>query len=347
MPKLRLIWMLYHSYSNVLTVLVTAVAAALLLPPEFTASVNSAQLMSVAVVSLTAAVVTGVISGLHFTRNLRDRLEEISTGARNLAYGNLRYRLPFIDDPELGDIARAFNEMADRLEKQVAALQKISEENELLIEQTKMAAVSEERQRLARELHDAVSQQLFAISMMAATASKIAIRNPQRCAKLVGNIAETASRAQSEMRALLMQLRPVTLENQRLVQALSDLARELESKQVIRCELSLTDVDLPKHIENQLYRIAQEALSNVLRHAQASKCKIELFVSGENNRLLFVVEDDGIGFQAADVPPTSMGLKSIRERAELLGGTVQWISIPSQGTRLEVRLPIAKGLSQE
>ncbi|HHT73292.1 MAG TPA: HAMP domain-containing sensor histidine kinase [Firmicutes bacterium] len=347
MPKLRLIWLLYHSYSNILTVLIAAAAAALILPPGFTASISSIHLIFIGAVSLTAAVVVGVISGFRFTRNLRDRLEEISTGARNLAYGNLQYRLPFIDHPELGDIAQAFNEMADRLDKQVAALQKVSEENELLIEQTKVAAVSEERQRLARDLHDAVSQQLFAISMMAATASKVAIQNPPRCAELVGRIAESASRAQSEMRALLMQLRPVTLEGQRLVDALSSLAGELQSRQVIHCELALTDVDLPKHIENQLYRIAQEALSNVLRHAQASKCKIELIISGDNNRVLFVVEDDGIGFQETDVPPTSMGLKSIKERTEILGGTVRWISIPSQGTRLEVRLPLARTLSQE
>jgi len=339
--------MFYHSYSNVLTVFFSLLAAALLLPPGFTGLLSSSQLMPIVLASLAGAVVIGSSTGFIFTRQLRNRLEEVSTGARNLAYGNLRYRLPFTDDPELGDIARAFNEMAERLEKQVAALQKVSEEKEQLIEETKLAAVSEERRRLARDLHDAVSQQLFAISMMAATASKVALQNPQRCAELVSSISESASRAQSEMRALLLQLRPVTLEGQRLVDALSSLAKELESRQVIQCELALADVDLPKHIENQLYRIAQEALSNVLRHAQASKCRIELLVSGENSRVLFVIEDNGIGFRETDVPPTSMGLKSIRERAELLGGTVQWISIPSQGTRLEVRLPLAQSLPQE
>ncbi len=343
MPKLRITWILYHSYSNVLTVAIAGVLAALLLPPELTACFTYSQLITLGFVSVAAAVVVGVISGFRFTRNLRDQLDEIGTGARNLAYGNLKYRLPLTDDPALGDIVQAFNEMADRLEKQVAALQKISEENELLIQQTRIAAVSEERQRLARELHDAVSQQLFAISMMAATASKIAVQEPHRCAKLVAEIKESASRAQSEMRALLMQLRPVTLEGQRLVDALASLAQELESKQVISCELALADVDLPKHMENQLYRIAQEALSNVLRHAAASKCKIELIVSSEHNRLLFAVEDNGKGFQESDVPPTSMGLKSIRERTELLGGTVSWISIPAEGTRLEVRVPLAQG----
>jgi len=142
------------------------------------------------------------------------------------------------------------------------------------------------------------------------------------------------------MRALLLQLRPVTLEDQRLGEALTSLVAELERKQVINCDLEIDDVDLPKHIENQLYRIAQEGLSNVLRHAEASKARVTLSVSGDHSRLLFVIEDDGKGFREEELSKTTMGLKSIRERTELLGGTVKWVSIPDKGTRMEVRVPL-------
>lgn len=336
-------WMVYYAYSNIAAIVVAAgLIVLLVLPADLTASITPHQIALMCVIIIAVSLTSGAISGLRFTRNLRHRLEEISIGTRSLAYGDLQHRLPFTDDPELGDIARAFNDMAERLENQVAALQKVSEENEKLIQQTRLAAVSEERQRLARELHDAVSQQLFAISMMAATAAKIALEKPEQCASLVANISESASRAQSEMRALLLQLRPVTLEDQRFGEALTSLVYELESKQVIECELEIDDIDLPKHIENQLYRIAQEGLSNVLRHAEARKVRITLSVSENHTRLLFIIEDDGKGFREEDVSKTTIGLKSIRERTELIGGTVNWVSIPSKGTRMEVRVPLVK-----
>ncbi len=176
-------------------------------------------------------------------------LAEIGLGAKNLAYGNLDYRLDFRGNSEFDNIIVAFNEMAARLESQVGALQKLAEENEQLLQETKISAISEERQRLARDLHDAVSQQLFAISMMAASASKIADSQPRKAASLVREISESATRAQSEMRALLLQLRPLTLQNESLAQALRSLAAELESKQTVKCVVDLDNIDLPKTLK--------------------------------------------------------------------------------------------------
>ena len=181
--------------------------------------------------------------------------------------------------------------------------------------------------------------------MMAATASKIAKTNPERCFQLVSQIEDSARKAQSEMRALLLQLRPITLQNENIVDAITSLAAELESKGTIRCQLSLAeDVVLPKNIENQLYRITQEGLSNILRHADASEVKVSLTFSNDQQRLLLAIEDNGKGFSKTDISKTSLGIRSIKERATLLGGTAQWISIPSQGTRLEVRIPILSEL---
>ena len=176
MPFFRWKWIVYHLISNLIAVIGTGLGVSLLLPYVFNDPLSFTQVIQMSLVGLAVCVLTGVVSGFRFSRNIRNRLEEISVGARNLAYGNLRYRLPFTGDTEVGDIALAFNEMAERLEIQVLALQQLAEENEQLIRETKVAAVSEERQRLARDLHDAISQQLFAISMMAATASKLQTR---------------------------------------------------------------------------------------------------------------------------------------------------------------------------
>ena len=130
----------------------------------------------------------------------------------------------------MGDIASAFNEMADRIDAQVKSLQKLAEQNIEFIKETKMAAITEERQRLARDLHDAVSQHLFAIALTSATALKTIRTHPDRCSELIHNIEHSASKAQAEMRALLLQLRPTTLQEERLVDAIYSLTKELEAK---------------------------------------------------------------------------------------------------------------------
>ena len=338
MSKLRWKQIFYHTLSNLL-VSITIIGSGVLIIPELL-TISSTPMLLLIIITITTVIILGIICGFLFSKNISNNLEELSIGARHLAYGDLSYRLAFSDDPELGDIALAFNEMADRIEKQVTILQRLAEENEALIQQTKVSAITEERQRLARDLHDAVSQQLFAISMMSATASKMLTHNPKKCQVLIKDIEESAAKAQAEMRALLLQLRPITLENERLVDAINKLARELEVKQAITVQLSLADIDLPANLENQLYRITQEGLSNVLRHAAASKITINLFHSQDKRRLTLIIEDNGRGFDKTKISKTSFGMKSIQERALTMGGTAQWISIPNQGTRLEVRVPL-------
>lgn len=340
--NLRWKWIIYHVYSNLLTAAIVLAVTLAMISSLAGVKITYNMIISLSSLAMLASVLLGVICGFNFSRNLRHRLEEVSAGAKNLAYGNLKYRLNFTEDKEMGDIATAFNEMARRLEQQVVALQTLAEENEKLIQQTKSAAISEERQRLARELHDAVSQQLFAISMTAATATRVISKNPQKCESLISDIEESASRAQAEMRALLLQLRPITLESESLVEAISSLAQELQSKQALQCELDLADLSLSHNMENQLYRVIQEGLSNILRHAKASKVIIRLSSSEEKQRIRLSIEDDGQGFSPDQISKTSYGLKTIRERIEQLGGTVNWLSYPGQGTRLEVLIPITK-----
>jgi len=338
----RLKWTFYHFLSCVTAVLACVLLVHLVFPglialPERPEIIFPALAMCAAISAASAIVV-----GFYSSREIRGALEEITLGAKNLAYGNLDYRLSYQGSAEFDGIIQAFNEMASRLAAQVEALQKLAQENEQLIQETKISAISEERQRLARDLHDAVSQQLFAIAMMAATASRLAEKNPEKTAGLIAEISQAATRAQAEMRALLLQLRPLTLQNESLSQALASLAGELESRQTIQCELDLDEVSLPRNMENQLFRIAQEGLSNVLRHAEADLVRISLKVSETPPRVIMVIEDNGKGFSLDKIPQSSLGIRSIQERSTLLGGTAQWLSVPGQGTRLEIRVPISQ-----
>lgn len=341
MLNIRWKWIGYYTYSSLLTTFIClAVFWVTLNYLNITVPVNISAF--VFLITVIASVICGLIFGFQFSKTLRNKLEEVTVGVKTLAYGNLSFRLPFTQDRDVGDIAVAFNEMADRIDEQVTTLQKLAEENVQLIQKTKTTAITEERQRLARDLHDAVSQQLFAIALTSATALRIIEKDPSKCSDLIRNIEYSATKAQAEMRALLLQLRPTVLQEERLVDAIRNLAHELEAKMAINCSLKLAEIALPNHIENQLYRIVQEALSNVLRHSEAEQVDIKLESLDNNKRAYLTIEDNGIGFDQSTISKTSYGIQTIKERVNEFGGTVKWISIPGKGTRLEVRIPIRK-----
>lgn len=337
----RFRWVVYHFASSIIAVFACLFLVSVLFPELICFPHTPLTILGSLGATIFISALSAILGGFYSSRDIRSELEEITLGAKNLAYGNLDYRLGFKGNAEFDGIIQAFNEMATRLESQVRALQKLAQENEQLLQETKISAISEERQRLARDLHDAVSQQLFAISMMAATASKIAQKSPEQTLGLIQEISQSATRAQAEMRALLLQLRPLTLQNESLSQALASLASELQSRQTIQCHVDLDQASLPKNIENQLFRIAQEGLSNVLRHAEATQVRISLKMSEETRRVLLVIEDDGKGFILDNIPQSSIGIRSIRERSTLIGGTAQWLSVLGQGTKLEIRVPIS------
>lgn len=206
-------------------------------------------------------------------------------------------------------------------------------------EKVRFTAVIEERQRLARELHDAVSQQLFAISMTATAVSRTIERDWERAKRQVQLIEEMAAVAQSEMRALLLHLRPVHLEGKSLGQALKALIEELQQKipMDITLEVDETIALLPA-AEDHLFRIAQEALSNTLRHSKADKMYIRLLKL--DNKVHMTLQDSGIGFDLEAKKQTSYGLLTMEERVNELGGSLQMISQPGEGTTIHLWVPI-------
>ncbi|MFD1954332.1 sensor histidine kinase [Paenibacillus thailandensis] len=211
--------------------------------------------------------------------------------------------------------------------------------DEIWKEKVKFTAVIEERQRLARELHDAVSQQLFAISMTATAVSRTIERDWERARRQVHLIEEMAAVAQSEMRALLLHLRPVHLDGKTLAQALNALVDELKQKIPMDILLEVDEsIVLRPEAEDHLFRIVQEALSNTLRHAKADR--MEIVLKREDKELFMMLRDTGIGFDLEAKKQTSYGLLTMEERVVELGGTMTMASRPGEGTVIKIRLPL-------
>lgn len=205
-------------------------------------------------------------------------------------------------------------------------------------EQVRFSAVIEERQRLARELHDAVSQQLFAISMTATAVSRTIEKDWERAKRQVQLIEEMASVAQSEMRALLLHLRPVHLDGKSLGHALTSLVAELQQKIQIVIDLDVdTSIMMREDIEDHLFRIAQEALSNSLRHAKADQMIVKLYRLEQDVHM--IIQDNGVGFDTSLKKQGSYGLLTMEERVIELGGKFRLSSEVGNGTTVFISIP--------
>lgn len=212
-------------------------------------------------------------------------------------------------------------------------------ENARLFAEAGGKAALEERQRLARELHDSVSQALYGIALGAKTARKLLEGNPQLAADPLDYVLSLADAGLAEMRALIFELRPESLETEGLVAALGKQAAALRARHEIEVEADLCDEpETPLEVKEAVYRIVQEALHNVVKHARAESVKIEMRCDPGN--LTLSISDNGVGFDAGGDFPGHLGLRSMRERASRLGGTLQVESTPGAGTRLRARIPL-------
>ncbi|MBD7944684.1 MULTISPECIES: sensor histidine kinase [Psychrobacillus] len=223
-------------------------------------------------------------------------------------------------------------------------LQRITNEKAETQDRIIQERLVQERQRLARELHDSVSQQLFAASMLLSTMVEIEEAKNGEVPKTLMQTEKIVQQAQLEMRALLLHLRPAALHNKTLKEGLEELLQELQEKVFFTIRYRLEEVSLSKGAEDHLFRIAQETLSNTLRHAKATEVDI-LFVE-RDNLAIFRVQDNGVGFEVGEGKNGSYGIQSVRERAVEIGATCKVVSVPSQGTIVEVKLPIEKPVAQ-
>ena len=234
---------------------------------------------------------------------------------------------------------RAFGSHDTALALGIARQAAVAIENARLHERARQAAVLEERQRLSRELHDSVTQALYGISLYAEAAFRsLTDGKTEPAVANLQEVRETAQEALGEMRLLLFELRPPLLQEQGLAAALRARLQAVESRAGVVTEFaSEGDVRLAPEKEQELYRVAQEALNNVLKHAHAARVTVRLAVFGGNTTL--VIADDGVGFDPSLHAADGFGLPGMRERVERLGGKLIIESSPGAGTRVQVEVP--------
>ncbi|WP_332631162.1 sensor histidine kinase [Halalkalibacter flavus] len=285
-------------------------------------------------------VITGVIAGYIQADPIRRRVDQLVHGALRFERGTFTHRVEVEGEDELAELGKRLNGMAQNFEEQVASLQRLSSERAAMQETVKKAAVSEERQRLARDLHDAVSQQLFAISMMTAAIKQTMVKTSDPSVEQVKMVEKMANTAQAEMRALLLHLRPAHLEGKSLKDGIHQLFNELQEKYGMDVTVTIEEnMMIPKGIEDQIFRMVQEAISNVLRHAKATQLELQLRQTNQDLKIKLI--DNGVGFDVKSVQKNSYGLHTMRERMTEIGGTLQIVSVPNKGTQIEVNIPIA------
>ena len=216
----------------------------------------------------------------------------------------------------------------------------VAVENVRLFAAAQDTAALEERQRLARELHDSVSQALYGIALGSRTARTLLDREgpPERVAEWLEYVLSLAEAGLTEMRALIFELRPESLETEGLIAALEQQAAALRARHEIAVHATLgEEPDLPLETKEALYRIALEALHNTVKHARASRADLKL--ERDARGIALEVSDDGAGFDPSEDFSGHLGLKSMRERAARLGGTLRVESAPGRGTNIRVQIP--------
>jgi signal transduction histidine kinase len=223
-------------------------------------------------------------------------------------------------------------EANQRLQQEIE--QRLLVENELA-KRAADEAVTADRTRLARDLHDAVTQTLFSASLTAEVLPDLWDMDVDEAKKSTEELRQLTRGALAEMRTLLLELRPATLTQTRL----NDLIKQLCEAFIGRSRLPITltidgDCQLPPDVQIAFYRVAQESLNNVFKYARAKQVDVKLFLSHSSVQLQTC--DNGIGFDLATIKPTSLGMRIMRERAEAIGADLHISSSPGSGTCVEM-----------
>ncbi|MEW6181480.1 MAG: GAF domain-containing protein [Chloroflexota bacterium] len=253
---------------------------------------------------------------------------------KSQTYGGLAlyYSHPRTFSPEEVDLAVSYADQAS-----------LAIENARLIQKVKETAVLEERSRLARDLHDAVTQTLFSTTLTAEVLPRIWEKNPQEGQKKLEELRELTRGALAEMRTLLVELRPTAMQEAEL----NDLIRHLGNAFIARARIPLSlkiegSLPLPLDVKIAFYRVAQEALHNIAKHADATQAWLNLIYTAEGVQL--TVQDDGIGFDPQKIKPDHFGLGIMRERALQAGAQFSIHSQPGMGTTLTLSWQAKKPL---
>ncbi len=242
----------------------------------------------------------------------------------------------------------AFTERDASLASLFANQAAVAIENARLYEQTREYAVIEERNRLARDLHDSVTQSLFSVTLLSQAALSLWDRDPPKARERLERAHELSTGALAEMRALIFELRPMSLQEEGFISALKKHVAAVRSREGVDVSLSIEGRErrLPASVEEAAFRITQESLNNVIKHARATRTTVRVVF--DEDALRVWTEDDGVGFNPGGrTKHRTMGMASMRERAEAVGGEVQVRSAPGRGTRISVVLPVPPAAEEE
>jgi len=271
---------------------------------------------------LFAIVPVGVLFGLLASRRLVRRVRRLERATLAVADGDYTVTLPASGRDEIGRLEANFTTMTRQLGSALAAER----------ERGAGGARGAERARIAREIHDAISQHLFALRMIAAGMRRADPGNQQ--ARAIERISEEALR---DMQALLTELRPASPDGAGLAPALQQICAAYHDRLGLTVDASLDEVTVPAPVEHALLRVTQEACTNAVRHGHARRLAVSL--TRQDGHVELAVRDAGAGFDPA-APQAGSGLAHIQDRVAEVGGTVDIDSAPGRGTALTVRVPV-------
>jgi signal transduction histidine kinase len=261
----------------------------------------------------------GAVFGWLASRGLRKRLNNLSAASQAWSQGDFTVSPRDPSGDEIGALTRTLNGMAEQLQT--------------LIQTHDELARVEERNRLARDLHDTVKQQTYAARMQLTAAKNLLGSDLTAAAGHLDTALQLNRETQQELKLIIDELRPAALQGKGLAYALMEYADRWQEHTGIKVETSVSgERSLPLEVEQALYRVLQEALSNIVRHAQADRVRISLSMSPEQVRL--TVADNGRGFDVNTIPPNSYGLAGMQARLSEVGGALQIESRPSEGTTI-------------
>jgi signal transduction histidine kinase len=263
-----------------------------------------------------------VLFGLLASWRLIRRVRRLERAVGAVADGDYTVTLPVSGQDEVGRLEANFTTMTRQLGSAMAAERQRATGD----------ARAAERARITREVHDAISQHLFALRMIAAGMRRADPGNQQAAA--IERISEEALR---DMQALLIELRPASLDGAGLAPALQEICAAYQDRLGVTVDASLGDVTVPPPVEHALLRIAQEACANAVRHGNARRLAVSMI--RQDGHVELAVRDFGTGFDPVG-PHTGSGLANIRDRVAELGGTVDIDSAPGRGAALTVRVPV-------
>jgi signal transduction histidine kinase len=304
---------------------------------------------------ITILVVVAVVN-LALSHFVLSRLERLATAIRSLGQGQSTAQVPEDQPDEIGHLARRFNQMAQQIEARNAenlalseSLQRQSAQRGELLKSL-ISAQEDERRRVARELHDELGQTLAGLALQMEAMQRLVPNDPERAVGQMQQTRASIADATDRMYDLILALRPSALDDLGLAAALrSHAERSLEGSQIhFQIDVGKLEGRLPVEMETSLYRIFQEALSNVIRHAHATEVHIEL--ARQNGDFRGVICDNGQGFDPATVQadgenPRGLGLLGMQERVAQLGGCLEIHSSPGAGTTIVICIPVAEGNS--